>query len=148
MKHFFRTVLAVSALSTHVDAKARKAKIGMADTIRGTCVNPPQEADLRERVEYGDKIEIKLSAYTDNPESKDGLEYSVDKALQTITVGRANVPVLNEMTLGMCPNEIRRIMTWINPKHKIGPLAYMVEVVKIVAKKALQAGGPGGFDEL
>mmetsp|Transcript_17820 Transcript_17820/g.44572 ORF Transcript_17820/g.44572 Transcript_17820/m.44572 type:complete len:150 (-) Transcript_17820:449-898(-) len=130
-------------------AKSRRAKIGRADTIRGTCVNPvTSEAEYASRVEYGDKLSIKLSAYHENPEAEGGLEYSMDVAEQEIVVGRANVPVLNELTIGMCKSEIRRLLTWLDPKQKAGPLAYMVELVDIVRKKALQLSNEAGHDEL
>ncbi len=38
----------------------------------------------------------------------------------------------------MCAQELRRIYTWVNPKMKAGPLAYMVELINIAEKGVLK----------
>ncbi|CAD7929502.1 unnamed protein product [Amoebophrya sp. A25] len=144
---FFRTnttmrglALAATLFSTApvVDARSRKVINGIPDTIRPSCPRgPPTEEQTHSRVEFGDKVFIKLSAYHENPESAEGMEYSPDLAEQEVMVGRARLPILNEFLTGMCPNEVRRIFTWVQPKIKAGPLAYIVELKEIIAKGAL-----------
>lgn len=133
--------------STNVDAKSRKVISGIPNTIRASCLNgPPTEDELHERVEYGDKVKVKVSAYHEKEDATQN--YSPEVATQEILVGRSNIPAFNDHLQGMCPDEIRRVFTWINPKLQAGPLAYMVTLDSIVTKKHLQEMDEAGTDEL
>jgi len=119
---------------------SRKGVTGVSSVVKGTCINPATEDEiLNKRLGYGDKVRVKVSAYADKEDGS--MEYSPDIAESDMLIGRANIPVLNEHLEGMCEGEVRRVMTWLHPKTQAGPLAYLVELVKIVGKSYLQRYG-------
>jgi len=88
-------------------AISHKILTGIPTTFKKSCLNPPLEEEIHNRLEYGDKVRIKMSAYSDKEDG--GMEYSPDRAEQDVVVGRANIPALNEHLDGMCEGEIRRV---------------------------------------
>lgn len=118
-------------------AKKKKSKRAPAEeiltgltTIKGGCEDG--EGKLAERVKYGDKVKILLTAYVDK-----GTEFLNSPSIENeFIIGRHNVPAVNEAILGSCVDEARKFMAHLGKNR--GALAYVVELKEIIQKGVLR----------